>query len=125
MVQRWRVHVDLGFFLSFSPITMEFSHSSSIHTKHYLSILFSLGKFNETVRTPCMHRFCRSCLDMALKRRRMCPLCNKVLNTRRSIMPSYLFDELTHIYETIKKAYEEDHYGQSLSQEVHYYDPHL
>lgn len=82
--------------------------------------MFSLSKFNETVRTPCMHRFCRSCLDMALRRRRMCPLCNKVLNTRRSIMPSSLFDELTRVYEMIKKSYEEDHYVQSLSQELHY-----
>jgi RNA polymerase subunit RPABC4/transcription elongation factor Spt4 len=77
---------------------------------------YSLSNFQETVRTPCMHRFCRECLQLALKRRRVCPLCNKPIATHRAIMPSQWFDRMVKIFETIKNLYEEDAENERLSQ---------
>jgi hypothetical protein len=82
-----------------------------------LQLFHSLSKLQHTVRTPCMHRFCRECLEHALKIKRVCPLCNKPVTTNRAIMPSHLFDDLTKTYEMIKKAYERDTGNELSSQE--------
>lgn len=59
-----------------------------------------LEQFNDPHIVPeCCHRFCKGCIDEALKYRRECPICRGRVTSRRSLRRDGLFAKLLHLLE--------------------------
>jgi hypothetical protein len=51
-----------------------------------------------TVIPECMHRFCQTCIEDAIRLgKKECPNCRVKCTSRRSLRPDTFFDELIHL----------------------------